>query len=98
MGLLPGVGSASRKVAVVPETGGSGRNYSLPSSRPLRAATLGTNYADDPAAVDVGETRQPTLTLDPGANCFVVGGGAPCRLSSELSSFRSAVAAHGLRR
>jgi hypothetical protein len=34
--------------------------------------------ASDPAAVDVGETRQLTLNLNPGGNCFVVCGGAPC--------------------
>lgn len=34
--------------------------------------------ASDPAAVDVGETRQLTLNLKPGGNCFVVCGGAPC--------------------
>jgi len=34
--------------------------------------------ASDPAAVDVGETRQLTLNLNPGDNCFVVCGGAPC--------------------
>ena len=28
--------------------------------------------------VDVGETRQLTLDLNPGDNCFVVRGGAPC--------------------
>jgi len=32
----------------------------------------------DPAAVDVGEPRQLTLNLNPGDNCFVVCGGAPC--------------------
>jgi len=31
----------------------------------------------DPAAVDVGETRQLTLNLTAGDNCFVVCGGAP---------------------
>ena len=51
-----------------------------------------------PAAVDVGETRQLTLNLNPGDNCFVVCGGAPARLLFTLSSFRSAVAAHGPRR
>lgn len=34
--------------------------------------------ASDPAAVDVGETRQLTLNLNPGDNRFVVCGGAPC--------------------
>jgi hypothetical protein len=44
----------------------------------LHAAALDQLRASDPAAVDVGETRQRTLNLDPGANCFVVCGGAPC--------------------
>jgi hypothetical protein len=34
--------------------------------------------ASDPAAADAGETRQLTLNLNPGGNCFVVCGGVPC--------------------
>jgi hypothetical protein len=34
--------------------------------------------ASDPVAAGVGETRQLTLNLNPGDNCFVVCGGAPC--------------------
>jgi hypothetical protein len=54
--------------------------------------------ASDPAAVDVGETWQLTLNLNPGGICFVVCGGVLCQLLFELSSVSSAVAAHGLRR
>jgi hypothetical protein len=40
--------------------------------------------ASDPAAVDVGETWQLTLNLNPGGICFVVCGGVLCQLLFEL--------------
>ncbi len=43
-------------------------------------------------------TRQLTLNPNSGNSCFVVCGGAPCPTTLETSSFKSLVAAHGLRR
>jgi Transposase len=54
--------------------------------------------ASDPAAVDAGEARQLTLNLNPGGNCSSFAAELFARLLFKLSSFRSAVAAHGLRR
>jgi hypothetical protein len=48
--------------------------------------------------VDIGKTLQLALNLNPGDNLRRLRGSTLLRLSSKLSSFKSAVAAHDLRR
>jgi hypothetical protein len=49
----------------------------VPRVRP-RVAMLGTSYARAIRPQPTSGTRQLTLKLSPGGNCFVVCGGAPC--------------------